>query len=664
MAIFGSLCLYIRGEIAYIDALFLASGAATQSGLNTININDLNTWQQIALFLIPMITNPIIINSFVVFLRLYWFEKRFQHIATEAKRSRRSLAKSFTKSKMEEKDIGREERGVEGRSIVVMHNTTRANGMTNESAKPEDLEDHIEKEKTVNQQERSRPSDESVETSKRDSSNSGDERAKENGDNHQPQIKFAEQVKRSDGLADGTLRMPIQRSQEEHIAFLQRQRNPDDDTVLRIPGPRDADAGVAPVAVDETDPLDRVVSRRASTYDSRQGSEGVGSPTAGGQSANAETLKPRNITIAEPTRSPTAEHVAEDARAAKHVLGTFRFRKPRITTGHQVHEESDELHPTRSRIPTFQSIRTALSKERDEGIPYLSWEPTVGRNSAFVDLTEAQREELGGIEYRSLKSLALVLMLYFWGFSIFGLVCLTPWIIHSKTYGSIVEQDGQGRTWWGIFTANSAFTDLGYTLTPDSMISFQTAVWPLLLMSFLIIIGNTGFPIMLRIIIWVTSKYVPRDSGIFEELKFLLDHPRRCFTLLFPSKATWWLFWILVILNGLDLIFFIILDVSFLILTSLHFTSTDNQPAREYNRHAITSQHPRPRRLVPSRIHANSRLRRRQSRRTPPRNPSLLSNHDVHLRPPHRHLRSQNKRLRREIPRHLRQPKRRRRRRR
>lgn len=94
------------------------------------------------------------------------------------------------------------------------------------------------------------------------------------------------------------------------------------------------------------------------------------------------------------------------------------------------------------------------------------------------------------------------------------------------------------------------------------MLSFQFAVLPLLLMSFLIIIGNTGFPCMLRFVIWLTSIVVPRSSGLYEELRFLLDHPRRCFTLLFPAQATWWLFWILVILNGVDLIFFIILDVS------------------------------------------------------------------------------------------------------
>lgn len=116
-------------------------------------------------------------------------------------------------------------------------------------------------------------------------------------------------------------------------------------------------------------------------------------------------------------------------------------------------------------------------------------------------------------------------------------------------------------TFRGFFTPASMFNDLGFTLNPDSMIMFQLAVLPLLLGTFLIIIGNTGFPCMLRFVIWLASKCVPYRSGVWEEFKFLLDHPRRCFTLLFPSGANWWLFWVLVLLNGIDLIFFIILDV-------------------------------------------------------------------------------------------------------
>lgn len=113
------------------------------------------------------------------------------------------------------------------------------------------------------------------------------------------------------------------------------------------------------------------------------------------------------------------------------------------------------------------------------------------------------------------------------------------------------------------------FNDLGFTLTPNSMISFQRAVLPLLFGTFLIIIGNTGFPCMLRFVIWLLSKITPRESGTWEELKFLLDHPRRCFTLLFPTDATAWLFWILVGLNGLDVILYIVLDLHDPVVTEI-----------------------------------------------------------------------------------------------
>lgn len=166
---------------------------------------------------------------------------------------------------------------------------------------------------------------------------------------------------------------------------------------------------------------------------------------------------------------------------------------------------------------------------------------------------------------------------YYLFFHLLGVIVFLPWILRTHTWTSVVTGDGQSATWWyvyllsnsgqyllhtrGIFTPASMFNDLGFTLTPDSMISFQLAILPLLLGSFLIIIGNTGFPCMLRFIIWGLSCITRHETGVWEELRFLLDHPRRCFTLLFPATATWWLFWILVGLNGLDVIFFIVLDV-------------------------------------------------------------------------------------------------------
>lgn len=116
------------------------------------------------------------------------------------------------------------------------------------------------------------------------------------------------------------------------------------------------------------------------------------------------------------------------------------------------------------------------------------------------------------------------------------------------------------------------FTDCGYTLTPDSLISFRTATVPMLTGAVLIIAGQTGFPFMLRLFIWTIAKLVPTNRDLWEELRFLLDHPRRCFTLLFPSTATWWLFWFSVVLNLLGLLFFIVMNVSSILSTIRHLT--------------------------------------------------------------------------------------------
>jgi potassium uptake Trk family protein len=103
--------------------------------------------------------------------------------------------------------------------------------------------------------------------------------------------------------------------------------------------------------------------------------------------------------------------------------------------------------------------------------------------------------------------------------------------------------------------------NLGFTLTPDSMVSFQDAEFPLIVMSFLAYAGNTCYPCLLRLVIWIISKFCPEGSSTKETLSFLLDHPRRCYTLLFPSRPTWVLFGVLFVLNFIDVLLIIVLDL-------------------------------------------------------------------------------------------------------
>ncbi|KAJ4145313.1 hypothetical protein LMH87_004168 [Akanthomyces muscarius] len=581
--IVGSICIYAggKGHLAYIDALLFASGANTQAGLNPVDVNLLTTFQQVVIYVLVMLSNPITLHGSVVFLRIYWFEKRFQGWVREVRSRRPNLTKSKSQAVNE---MHRAEEGVNGRNITVVPANGKSQRITNDgilldnsNTAPPDLprrgnEDsdttttatHSPSTNTPGHSQHTQDSDDGSPSTHGTATPVTELQArKDSGGEHThgpTAITFADTVKRSDGLEENAAEFAERRPNAQHIAILERQRNEDDNDVLRIPGPRDIERGQVPTRLDEYE-RDETLGPRASRITSNPDSK---PPHA--HDAPYQGLRGRQptITIAEPDRKH--RELADDAKALTGTLDVFRLRKPRLfnKNGQNTnHEDGQDQPPRPTRTWTLERIRSALHRDSGnaEDMPYLSYTPTMARNSNFVGLTLEQREELGGIEYRSLRTLAFVLLGFFWGFQLFGLVTLLPFILHNNYYGKIVEAGGVSRTWWGFFTANVGFMDVGFTLTPDSMISFVKSEYVLMIMCFLIILGNTGFPVMLRFIIWVLTKIVPKRSGLWEELKFLLDHPRRCFTLLFPSGPNWWLFWILISLNAIDLLFFLVLDL-------------------------------------------------------------------------------------------------------
>ncbi|CAG8306166.1 unnamed protein product [Penicillium salamii] len=513
-----SVVIYSGGApgLRYVDALFFGSGASTQSGLNTVDVNLLHTYQQVIIWFVTMLTNPIFIHTLVVFVRLYWFEKRFQSVVRKSRDIRRTRSRNQTQTRERvQQDIGPD--GVRGRNIIVLRETLRP------------LDSHLRQNEVVvldpNESEKTFGSNTDTVTESTESNSHT----------------------RSRTLDVDKLRPFQQRDNQPSIAFVEKQRNKKG--ALRIPSPREYEHGGFPQVLNE-DEGTMTRSMTAPVQPAHQ--EGPGSPF--------ERIK-QHISINEP--HPMRWHRSRTATSP--ILSTYN-------TNNEMRDdaESPALLTTQTQRGTLNSLFRSFTQESEvDSMPYLSWNATIGRNSTFVGLTEAQRDELGGIEYRALKTLAVVLICYMVGFHLIGITCLVPWILRAGKYGGYIDSIGLSRTWWGIFTSGSATNDLGFTLTPDSMSSFSDAVFPLLLMSFLIVIGNTGFPCMLRFIIWFSSILVPKGGAVWEELKFLLDHPRRCFTLLFPRAATWWLFAVLVILNGVDLMFFFVLDLNDSDVTSI-----------------------------------------------------------------------------------------------
>lgn len=327
-----------------------------------------------------MVATPIFINTFVVFVRLYWFERRFQHVVREARNLRRSRSRTKTELK-NDLDLGRAERGVDGRDIVVLHDREK---LGTEGA------NNVEMEKSTGFESESPASSSMTQGELAELRDQPGKLLFHQTSSFHRDLAIPGQTPSQESLPSQPLRLPQRSSPEQHLAFLQNQRNPKDKGTLRIPGPREFDRGDVPEHLNlEGD--DGVLSQQ------------VTSPTETKSIPNGHQVR-RRLTIEEPDHPRSRADTGTFSRLTRRRTGNSDQNKATAT-------DDGEAHRTRLRHhgATIHSLGRAGSKE-NVSIPYLSWQPTIGRNSAFVDLTEEQREELGGIEYRSLKTLAAVLV--------------------------------------------------------------------------------------------------------------------------------------------------------------------------------------------------------------------------------------------------------------
>jgi potassium uptake Trk family protein len=210
--------------------------------------------------------------------------------------------------------------------------------------------------------------------------------------------------------------------------------------------------------------------------------------------------------------------------------------------------------------------RTSIAEEAPVGnqstADYFPSAGYISRNSRFHNLTEAERQELGGVEYKALLWLSWIVPLYLVLWQLLGALGCAAWVAYNRP--GTARANGLNPWWVGAFNAVSAFNNSGMSLLDANMVAFQTSYYLLLTMGLLILAGNTCYPIFLRLIVWTIYKLLPKTARFDDHrntLRFLLDHPRRCYTNLFPSEHTWWLAFAVFILNGVDWAAFEILNI-------------------------------------------------------------------------------------------------------
>jgi len=81
-------------SVNYADSLFLVVSAMTLAGLNTINLSQLNTFQQIVLFLLILLGSAIWISIAVLHIRRKAFERKFKSIVEAGRQRRRDRSNS------------------------------------------------------------------------------------------------------------------------------------------------------------------------------------------------------------------------------------------------------------------------------------------------------------------------------------------------------------------------------------------------------------------------------------------------------------------------------------------------------------------------------------------------------------------------------------------
>ncbi|KAL5342457.1 cation transport protein-domain-containing protein [Aspergillus crustosus] len=184
---------------------------------------------------------------------------------------------------------------------------------------------------------------------------------------------------------------------------------------------------------------------------------------------------------------------------------------------------------------------------------YFESKGLISRNSQFHGLTLEERERLQGVEYKAISFLSIIVPVYWLSFLCLGIVGMGTWLQVNKP--QVPRENGLSPFWTGAFFAVSAFVNSGMGILDANMTALQTDAYPLITMGLMILAGNTLYPCFLRLIVWTMRKLIPIQPAwkTWEvTLDFILDHPRRVYTNLFPARHTWYLLATVIIFNGID----------------------------------------------------------------------------------------------------------------
>ncbi|KAF8633452.1 hypothetical protein AX17_004621 [Amanita inopinata Kibby_2008] len=599
--IFSGIFYASNGEfkVAYIDSLFICISAMTMTGLSTTDPSSLTPWQQAMLFILMCIGSPVVVSWFIVFIRKYYFAKKFKHIIAAAMAHRlptitvsgppetggvrgwwnrikthRPLEKQPSEGDGDvhtKSDISRTAGIIRRLTPDMIRRLDAAPRLVNPSGR---LSEGRPMPRTTSNQPQLQPHSEL--DRKLSIMRSATVHA------HEPvQLQLPRQVKKLDEWKG---------HQRNYDFKMGRRRLSDPGTATRRPlstrAPymkRSVTVGAAPRLNEKMGPRTQTVEfasfgiRRR--RDQRRSSIGHGNTSQNlgsefGHPTESRTGRPSNGMPA--STSITRETHTTMERDLKN-RGFGGFPMPFEIFRSILNRFFPKLKVKLTRTVTVPRT-TSLVSNRTEAppgvktVPYITFDALVGRNSDFPLLTSEQLEEIGGVEYRAINALLWIIATYYIGVICIAFVVVAPYMSLSRWAPDFVPPQLHrpvNFAWFSIFQVVSAISNTGLSLVDQSMAPFQTAYPMIIMLALLILAGNTSFPVFLRFTIWILTKCTPKDSRFSETLHFLLDHPRRCYILLFPSHQTWFLLTVVLLLTVTDWFLLLVLDLGNTVLSQI-----------------------------------------------------------------------------------------------
>ena len=118
--------------------------------------------------------------------------------------------------------------------------------------------------------------------------------------------------------------------------------------------------------------------------------------------------------------------------------------------------------------------------------------------------------------------------------------------------------------WLSIFLVSSALNNTGLSLLDDSVVSLANRPGALMVLAAAILAGNTAWPVALRVMLraWVAlaEALLGRERAAacrpVRGVRYALEHPQRCYHLLFDARATAAVAFAVVVVTAFQLVFF------------------------------------------------------------------------------------------------------------